>query len=157
MKLYPLQQSRKRRFAPGADAKEMNLSLFSLEEKHCSVYKPASATVGRRGEALGQEGTGAGVEEEERKQKSQTQGENSPSSPITVHDPRKSNRNTKPELYCSPILHKMFSGFYSSSYFAAASFTHLILSGSFVGQKWPAPDSLETKGAAFDWCTILSS
>lgn len=28
MKLYPLQQSRKRRFAPGADAKEMNLSLF---------------------------------------------------------------------------------------------------------------------------------
>lgn len=150
MKLYPLQRSRKRRFAPGADAKEMNLILFSLEDKHCSVYKPASATVE---ESRSMEGIGSWRKKENWKAKDKGK----------IHLPHQSlsmiqeQATEKLNLYCSPILHKMFSGFCSSSYFAAASFTHLILAGSFAVQKRPAPASLKTKGAAFDWYSILSS
>lgn len=110
-------------------------SIFlSLEEKYCSVCKPVSAmTQGGYGEG----GKLRGRTGEKKMLKPKHQGNTN----ISNSTQPKKKVTEIPKMYCSPTLKKKFSGPRVSSlsyFFAAASFTHLLLSGSFTGQRWPA-------------------
>lgn len=109
VKLYLLQQSRKTRFAPGADAKEVDLNLFILGRK-ILLDLQASKCCGMRG------GGGKGREGGKKMLKSLgTPGENSLSSPVTVCNSRKSSRNTKHVLLPHPAEEVFRSSCFLSS------------------------------------------
>lgn len=149
VKLCPLQQSRKS-FAPGLDAKDMDLNPFIFGRK-ILVCLQASKCYGTRG---------GGVEKRRRKENAEKLNRWKFTF-LTSHPPQSKKKLTEiPYAYCCPTLQKKFSGphvFSLSRNFAAASFIHLLLSGSFTGQRQPALTSLETKGAAFDWFSMFSS
>lgn len=135
VKLYPLQHSRKRRFTPGMDAKEIDLNLFYLWKKNAAQF--SSQWV------LWHEGRGSREEKRERKGWNAEHQEKihfltslsllSKKTPIEM-----------PNM-CCPASMQEFSGPRVSSppqCFAAASLTHLLLSGNFCS----ALTILETKG-----------